>query len=551
LRVAALRLPLILADNLKVGCLKSWIYYISFCFSLKSKIRGPKQELRSNIARLVDSQLVREALRGKPPKKQSGSSEPAFSGIFYLTISRYYAKLLIILSNFKIASMNSRIFREYDIRGLVDIDLTDEVVFDLGRGFATYLSRLGKKYVIVGRDGRLSSPRFFGSLVEGMVAGGLNIVDVGVCPTPVFYFSLFHLNRDSGVMITGSHNPPEFNGFKICVGKTTIHGNEIQGLRRIIEGQEFIEGKGTVFSREIIPDYQAYLLKDIRLERPIKVVVDSGNGTAGAVAPKVLRDLGCEVIDLFSEIDGHFPNHHPDPTIPENMSALIAEVQETGAEVGIGFDGDADRLGAVDHLGNLIWGDQLLVLFAREVLSRHPGAIIVSEVKCSQNLYDDIARNGGRGIMWKAGHSLLKSKMKEEGALLGGEMSGHIFFADRYFGYDDAIYASCRLLEILSRSNRRIPDFLGDLPRTWNTPEIRVDCPDDLKFELVEKVRESFRGEIPLVDVDGVRLLFPDGWGLVRASNTQPVLVLRFEARSEKRLGEIRELVEKRVAQFS
>ena len=447
--------------------------------------------------------------------------------------------------------MNPRIFREYDVRGLVDIDLTEEIVFSLGRGFATFISRTGKRNIVVGRDGRLSSPRFRAPLVEGMVAGGLDIVDVGLCPTPVFYFSLFHLDRDGGVMITGSHNPPEFNGFKICAGKTTIHGNAIQALRKIVEEENFVGGKGAVSFREIIPDYQDYLLKNIRLERRLKVVVDSGNGTAGAVAPKILRDLGCEVIDLFSEVDGRFPNHHPDPTIPENMSALIAKVHETGAELGIGYDGDADRIGAVDHLGNIIWGDQLLVLFSREVLSRHPGATIVSEVKCSQNLYDDIAKNGGRGIMWKAGHSLLKSKMKEEGALLGGEMSGHMFFADRYFGYDDAIYASCRLLEILSRSKRRIPELLADLPRTWTTPEIRVDCPDDQKFELVEKVRESFRREIPLVDVDGVRLLFPDGWGLVRASNTQPALVLRFEARSEKRLREIRQLVEKRVAEFS
>jgi phosphomannomutase/phosphoglucomutase len=447
--------------------------------------------------------------------------------------------------------MNPKIFREYDVRGLVDIDLSDEVVYSLGRGFATYVSRLGKRNVVVGRDGRLSSPRFRDSLVAGMVAGGLDVVDVGVCPTPVFYFSLFHLDRDGGVMITGSHNPPEFNGFKICVGKTTLHGKAIQELRQIVEEGKFVTGEGAVSSREIIPDYQDYLLKNIRLERKLKVVIDSGNGTGGAVAPRVFRDLGCEVIDLFSEVDGRFPNHHPDPTIPENMRALIAKVLETGAELGIGFDGDADRIGAVDHLGNIIWGDQLMVLFSREVLSRHPGATIVSEVKCSQNLYEDIAKHGGRGIMWKAGHSLLKSKMKEEGALLGGEMSGHIFFADRYFGYDDAIYASCRLLEILSRSNRRIPELLGDLPKTWTTPEIRVDCPDELKFDLVEKVRESFRKEIPLVEVDGVRLLFPDGWGLVRASNTQPVLVLRFEARSEKRLREIRELVEKRVAEFS
>jgi len=447
--------------------------------------------------------------------------------------------------------MNSTIFREYDIRGLVDIDLTDEVVKQIGRGYAGYLSRLGKKKVAVGRDGRLSSPRFGDQLIQGMVSGGLEIIDLGICPTPVFYFSLFHFDRDGGIMITGSHNPPEFNGFKVCVDKTTLYGEEIQNLRRIIEEEKFSTKKGSVCSREIIPAYQDYLLKNVRLNRVLKVVVDSGNGTAGAVAPKILRGLGCEVIDLYSEVDGRFPNHHPDPTIPENMQALIAKVRETRAEVGIGYDGDADRIGAVDHLGNIIWGDQLLILFSREVLSRHPGATIVSEVKCSQNLYDDIARHGGRGIMWKAGHSLLKSKMKQEEALLGGEMSGHIFFADRYFGYDDAIYASCRLLEILSRTPQTIPELLSDLPRTVTTPEIRVDCPEDQKFELVERVKESFRGEYPLVEVDGVRILFSDGWGLVRASNTQPVLVLRFEAQSERRLKQIRDLVEKRVAQFS
>jgi len=447
--------------------------------------------------------------------------------------------------------MNPRIFREYDIRGLVDIDLTDDVVLQIGKGYAAYLSRLGKKKAAVGRDGRLSSPRFRDQLVRGMVSGGLEVIDLGVCPTPVFYFSLFHFDRDGGIMITGSHNPPEFNGFKVCAGKTTLYGEEIQNLKRIIETGDFPSGQGAVFSREIIPAYQDYLLKNVHLDRSLKVVIDSGNGTAGAVAPKILRDLGCEVIDLYSEVDGRFPNHHPDPTIPENMQALIAKVKETKAEVGIGYDGDADRIGAVDQLGNIIWGDQLLILFSREILSRHPGATIVSEVKCSQNLYDDIARHGGQGIMWKAGHSLLKSKMKQEKALLGGEMSGHIFFADRYFGYDDAIYASCRLLEILSRTSRTIPELLSDLPKTFNTPEIRVDCPEEQKFELVEKVKESFRGEYPLVDVDGVRILFPDGWGLVRASNTQPILVLRFEAQSEKRLQEIRNFVEKRIARFA
>jgi phosphomannomutase/phosphoglucomutase len=352
-------------------------------------------------------------------------------------------------------------------------------------------------------------------------------------------------------MITGSHNPPEFNGFKVSSGKDTLYGDQIQEIRRIIESRNFTEGQGSVSPLPILPAYHKFLLGNIRIDRKVKVVIDSGNGTAGLVAPQIIRDLGCEVIDLYSEVDGRFPNHHPDPTIPEYMQDLIAKVRETGAEVGIGYDGDADRIGAVDHLGNIIWGDQLMILFSREVLRRHPGATIISEVKCSQNLYDDIAKNGGRSVMGRVGHSLLKKRMKEEKALLGGEMSGHMVFADRYFGYDDAIYASCRLLEIISQTGRRIPDLLSDVPKTYHTPEIRVDCPDDRKFSLVERVKESFRGEYPIVDVDGVRVLFPDGWGLVRASNTQPVLVLRFEARSPERLREIRTLTEKRVADLS
>ncbi len=446
--------------------------------------------------------------------------------------------------------MNPWIFREYDIRGIVDQDLTDEVVGLLGRGFATYISRQGKHRVVVGRDGRLSSPRFRNPLVQGMVAGGLDVVDIGVAPTPVFYFSLFHLDRDGGVMITGSHNPPEFNGFKVCAGKDTIFGEEIQNLRKLIEEKNFVEGKGSVSMQNIVPTYQNFISDHIRLHRQVKVVVDSGNGTAGEVAPEVLRRIGGQVVELYSQVNGTFPHHHPDPTVPENMEDLIAKVKETGAEVGIGYDGDADRLGIVDHVGNIIWGDQLLILFAREVLKNHPGATVVSEVKCSQNLFDDIAKRGGRGIMWRAGHSLLKSKMKEEKALLGGEMSGHMFFADRYYGYDDAIYASCRLLEILSQSERTIPELLSDVPKTSTTPEIRVDCPDDQKFEVVERVKKFFQKEYPIVDVDGVRILFPGGWGLVRASNTQPVLVLRFEAKSAERLAEIKSFVEKRVAQL-
>ena len=447
--------------------------------------------------------------------------------------------------------MNPRIFREYDIRGVVDQDLTDESVLLLARAFSTYLSNKGMRRVVVGRDGRLSSPRFREPLVQGMVSGGLDVVDIGICPTPVFYFSLFHLDREGGIMITGSHNPPEFNGFKVCVGKEALYGEEIQNLRRLAEARNFVDGKGSVSHQELIPSYQDFIIRNIRLNRRLKVVVDSGNGTAGTVAPQILRALGCRVEELYSEVDGQFPNHFPDPTIPANMQELIAKVKQSGAEIGIAYDGDADRIGVADPLGNIIWGDHLMILFARDVLRSHPGATIISEAKCSQSLYDEITKLGGRGIMWRTGHSLLKSKMKEEKALLGGEMSGHIFFADRYFGYDDAIYASCRLLEILSQSEKRIPELLADIPKTFTTPEIRVECPDDQKFALVERVKESFRREYPIVDVDGVRVLFPDGWGLVRASNTQPVLVLRFEARSAARLEEIRALVGKRVADFA
>ena len=359
------------------------------------------------------------------------------------------------------------------------------------------------------------------------------------------YFSLHHYDLDGGLQVTGSHNPPEHNGFKICLGKITIHGQEIQELRRLIERDVFASGQGKEESAPIIPPYQQFVSRQFgRLAREIAVVVDAGNSTAGPVAPPIFRSLGCQVTELFCDLDGRFPNHHPDPTIPENLTHLIAKVKETGAEVGIAYDGDADRLGLVDRHGHIIWGDEMLVLFARDILQRQPGAVIVSEVKCSQRLFDDIAQKGGTPIMWKAGHSLLKAKLRETGAVLGGEMSGHMFFADRYFGYDDAIYASCRMLEILGKSGKELTDLLADLPSSYTTPEIRVDCPDELKFRIAEKVRDRFRGQYEIVDVDGVRVKFPGGWGLVRASNTQPVLVLRFEATTPEKLVEYRALME-------
>jgi len=331
------------------------------------------------------------------------------------------------------------------------------------------------------------------------------------------------------------------------VGKKTIFGEEIQNLGRLIESGEFATGKGSLSRAEVIPSYQAYIRNNIRLQQGRKVVIDGGNGTAGPVAGPLLRDLGCEVEELYCEIDGRFPNHFPDPTIPENLKDLIAMVKNNGADAGIGYDGDADRIGVVDDMGNILWGDQLMVLFSREILKEKRGATFVGEVKCSQNLFTDIERHGGRAIMWRTGHSLIKEKIKEEQAALGGEMSGHIFFADRYFGFDDAIYASCRLIEILSRTERKLSQLLEDVPKTFFTPEIRVGCPDEIKFNVVEKVKEELRKDYAIIDVDGVRVKFDDGWGLVRASNTQPVLVLRFEALSEKRLQEIRSLVEEKV----
>jgi phosphomannomutase/phosphoglucomutase len=404
--------------------------------------------------------------------------------------------------------------------------------------------------VSVGRDCRLTSDRYAAALAEGIRSTGLTVLDVGVCPTPLLYFSLFHWDLDGGVQVTGSHNPADYNGFKVCLGKEALHGEQIQDLRARVEAGRFASGAGTIAPRSVVPVYEADIVERIgRLAREIDVVVDAGNGTAGPVAPPIFRRLGARVRELYCNMDGRFPNHHPDPTVPENMQDLIRTVTGAGAEVGIAFDGDADRIGVVDAHGRIIWGDELLVVFGRDVLARNPGAVIVSEVKCSQRLYDDIARHGGRGIMWKAGHSLLKAKMREAGALLGGEMSGHIFFKERYFGYDDAIYAGARLLEILARTGKTVAELLADLPSSHTTPEIRIDCPDGVKFRVADRVRERFRARgYEIVAVDGVRVRFPHGWGLVRASNTQPVLVLRFEAETPGELSEYRRTVEQEVA---
>lgn len=447
------------------------------------------------------------------------------------------------------STMNPRVFREYDIRGVAERDFPDAFVFQLGNALGAHFRAQGARTVTLGRDARLSSPRIHATLRERLLAAGLDVVDVGIVHTPGLYFSVFHLEADGGVMITASHNPGDDNGFKIVRGRSTIYGDEIQELKRRIIEQRFpeLEGAtpGTVRELDILTPYVAHIANNLQLgaKRP-KVVVDAGNGTGGLSCVPLLEQLGFPVEPLFCDPDGRYPNHHPDPTVAENMAALIERVNATGAEVGIALDGDADRIGVVDARGRIVWGDQLMILFARAILKEHPGATFVSEVKCSQALYDEIERLGGRAIMWKVGHSLIKVKMKEEGALLAGEMSGHMFFRHRYFGFDDAVYAAARLMELLSNDAGTLTDLVDTLPVLYNTPEIRIDCPDDHKAEVVRQAAAHFRAHYAVNEIDGVRIQFPGGWGLVRASNTGPVLVMRCEAGSDARCAEIRTEIE-------
>lgn len=440
------------------------------------------------------------------------------------------------------------IFREYDIRGVYGQDLTEKIAEGIGSAFGTLIRRAGGKQVSLGYDVRLSTPALKAALLSGLLPTGVHVIDIGECPTPVLYFSLYQLPVDGGIMITASHNPGEFNGFKLCRGKHTLFGNEIQQIKTMMDAYDFdhAEQKGELrVEADFLSMYSDYFYKQFGQFKKKKVVIDCGNGAAALNAPELFKRLGCDVIPLFCEADGTFPNHHPDPTVPKNLEDLIATVKRERADLGIAFDGDGDRIGAVDEEGTIIWGDRLTLLFAGDILKEHPGATIISEVKASQILYDEITRMGGNGIMWKTGHSLIKSKMKETGALLAGEMSGHIFFADRYFGYDDATYAACRLIEILIKGGLPLSSHFKDLPKSYVTPEIRVDCPDDLKFEITEQCRVFFSKYFKTIDIDGVRILLQDGWGLIRASNTQPALVLRFEASTPEHLAKNREGIEK------
>jgi len=445
------------------------------------------------------------------------------------------------------------IFREYDIRGIYDKEFNKDFAYLLGRAYAQYfVEKAGKTNLTVtlGHDARLSAPEIKAALSKGLQDSGVKVVYIGLVTSPISYFTTFEVpGVDGGIMITGSHNPPDYNGFKISVGKATIFGEEIQKLRKIIEKGVFPNGKGSEEKLDVFPQYLARYKKEFGTLKNVKVVLDCGNGAGGCIARKLFEAVGLTPTILFEEPDGKFPNHHPDPTVEKNLKDLAATVKKEGAVAGIGFDGDADRIGIVDHAGKMLYGDELMVLISRSILAEQKGAKIIGDVKCSDRLYEDIRKHGGVPIMWKTGHSLIKEKIKAEKAPFGGEMSGHIFFADRNHGYDDALYAALRVCEILSKTGKTIPELLAGLPPSFNTPEIRIDTTEEKKILIVDKLKAQFNGngDYKTNLIDGVRISFPDGWALARASNTQPVLVLRFESWTAEGLKRIQSQVEATV----
>ncbi|MBL7687761.1 MAG: phosphomannomutase/phosphoglucomutase [Bdellovibrionaceae bacterium] len=450
--------------------------------------------------------------------------------------------------------MKPVIFKEYDIRGVVDEQFDAAFAYDLGRAYVTFVTRRAGKpklKIALGYDARLSSPTLAANLERGITDSGSDVIRLGLVTTPISYFACFALEVDGAFMVTGSHNPPEYNGFKISVGKTTIYGADIQELRKIIEARDYVTGpggnKGGAEDHDIFPQYVARYREEFKNLSGVKVVLDCGNGAAGCIARRLYEAVGLKPNILFEQPDGRFPNHHPDPTVEENLDAMKAAVRKDGALVGIGFDGDADRIGLIDENGRFILGDEMMVMISRAILKDNPGAKIIGDVKCSDRLYTDIKNHGGQPIMWKTGHSLVKSKIKEEKAPFGGELSGHVFFADRNYGYDDALYAGLRVIEIIARSGKTISQLLSDLPSAFNTPEIRIDTTEEKKLSIVERLRSVYgsgSADKRVNLIDGIRVSFPDGWALARASNTQPVLVLRFEADSEAGLNRIRNEVE-------
>jgi len=440
-----------------------------------------------------------------------------------------------------------QVFREYDIRGIAGDEVTEFFAKRLAQAYAQLLPMNSTQPVIIARDVRLSGFRLQQTLIRGLIEQGIDVLDIGMVPTPLAYFGVYHLEAAGCIVVTASHNPAEYNGFKLMLGKDSFHGAGLQQLKHLMCDDEPApaQHQGKLSHKDLTDDYAAFVVQDCVLRRPLKVVIDAGNGSASLIAPLLYRRLGCEVVELYCEPDGAFPNHHPDPTVEENMQDIARKVRETGADIGIAFDGDGDRIGVVDEKGQMIWGDMLLLLLSRQLLKEHAGAIIISEVKSSQILYDDIQAHGGQGVMWRTGHSPMKAKMKETGAMLAGEMSGHFFFADRHFGFDDAVYAGARMMQLLADGNHALSKFLDDVPVLFSTPEIRIDCADDRKFALVEEAKIHFASQgYAMIEIDGMRLVFEDGWALLRASNTQPTLVLRYEASTEAKVLEMRTLLE-------
>jgi len=449
--------------------------------------------------------------------------------------------------------VNPHIFREYDVRGVFGSDLDPRMAADLGRAFGSHArANLGAATIVVGRDNRDHSLILAQSLVEGLRRSGCDVIDIGLTVSPILYYSCLLYETGAGVMVTGSHNPPEYNGFKMVLGQSTIYGPEIQQIRRIIEQGDYMQGCGSVENRDPHPAYISMIRNKIQLgPRPLQAVVDCGNGTASVIAPVLLRELGCRVHELYCRSDPDFPHHHPDPAKSENLVDLRAEVLARGADLGVAYDGDADRIGVVDNQGRILWGDELMVLFWRELLPRYPGTPAVIEVKCSRALVDEVERLGGKPIFYKSGHSLIKAKMRELGAVFAGEMSGHMFFADEYYGFDDALYATARLLRMLSHARETLSEMVATIPRYYSTAETRIDCSDEEKWQAVERIREHFSQQYDVVSVDGARVLFDDGWGLIRASNTSPQLVARCEGESPEALRRICREIKEAVMRFS
>ena len=445
--------------------------------------------------------------------------------------------------------VNKYLFREYDIRGKVKDDFPPEEVLDLGKAFGTFIKRSGGQEIALSGDVRLSTPSLIERFKAGVLSTGIDVINIGIVPTPVNYYSMFHLGVFGAVQITGSHNPPEFNGFKMSLNKKPVFGDDIQTLYALIDNNDFDEGEGTEARYKILNEYNNMIKEKITIEKPMKVVMDCGNAAAAINSPEVFKSLGIELKELFCEPDGTFPNHHPDPTVEENFKDLIDEIKAGTYDLGIAFDGDADRLGVVDETGDIIWADQLIAILISDVIEQ--GDEVIFDVKCSQALEDMIIKYGGKPVMWNTGHSLIKNKMAENNCKIGGEMSGHIFFADDYYGYDDAIYVAGRLLQLLSRTDKKLSELKAEIPKYYSTPEIRLEAEsDELKFDIAKKAESYFSSNYDCITVDGVRVKFDGGWGLVRASNTQPVIVCRFEGNTPEKMSEIKELMPNKLNEF-